>query len=64
MELVRVPFIFQKLLPKHNLGREDIYIVTKANIRSLDVEENARQMVQNSLDSLQTKLVLTLSSQP
>ena len=46
---------FKKFLPKYNLEREDIYIVTKANIRSPDVEENARQMVQNSLDSLQTK---------
>uniref|UniRef100_A0A1I8BZ91 Aldo_ket_red domain-containing protein n=1 Tax=Meloidogyne hapla TaxID=6305 RepID=A0A1I8BZ91_MELHA len=44
---------FKKLLPKYNLKRENIFITTKANIQSPNVEENARKMVQHSLDSLQ-----------
>uniref|UniRef100_A0A914ML93 NADP-dependent oxidoreductase domain-containing protein n=1 Tax=Meloidogyne incognita TaxID=6306 RepID=A0A914ML93_MELIC len=43
---------FKKFLPKYNLNRENIFIITKANIRSPNVEENARKMVQNSLDCL------------
>ncbi|KAL3118493.1 hypothetical protein niasHT_000258 [Heterodera trifolii] len=48
---------FKKLLPKHNLKREDVFIVTKANIRSPKVEENAIAMVEHSLQSLQTDYI-------
>lgn len=46
---------FKKLLPKYSLVRENIYIITKANIRSSNVEENAKSMIDNSLKSLQTE---------
>uniref|UniRef100_A0A183BU19 Nop domain-containing protein n=1 Tax=Globodera pallida TaxID=36090 RepID=A0A183BU19_GLOPA len=48
---------FKKLLPKHNLKREDIFIVTKANIRSPNVEDNAMAMVEHSIQALQTNYI-------
>ncbi|KAI1730916.1 aldo/keto reductase family domain-containing protein [Ditylenchus destructor] len=48
---------FKKVLPNHNLTRENIFITTKANIRSGEVERNARAMIDNSLRCLQTSYI-------
>lgn len=39
----------------HHLTRDDIFIITKANIQSPDVRENAINMIENSLSKLKTK---------
>ncbi|KAI6175429.1 Oxidoreductase [Aphelenchoides bicaudatus] len=45
---------FKKLLPKHNMKREDIFIETKANISGRSVVDSTTGMVEDSLKSLQT----------